>query len=94
MNNFDWTSFTKNIAIKAPLIDIYNAWTNASELEKWFLEQAIFTDENGTVIDLELNVTAGCTYNWFWYLYEDPMLGIIKKANGKYFLMSIGALFF
>lgn len=86
MNNFDWTSFTKIIAIKAPLKDIYNAWTKGGELEKWFLKRVIFTDDNATVIGPEVNVIAGCTYSWSWYLYEDLMSGIIKKANGKDFL--------
>ncbi|PTS97355.1 hypothetical protein DBR11_17265 [Pedobacter sp. HMWF019] len=86
MNNFDWTSFTKTIAIKAPLADIYNAWTKAGELERWFLKQVVFTNDKGMNIDPEVNVTGGCTYNWFWYLYEDPMPGLIKNANGKDFL--------
>ncbi|MEQ7799299.1 SRPBCC domain-containing protein [Pedobacter sp. ASV1-7] len=86
MKDFDWTSFTKTIAVKASLTDIYNAWTKAGELEKWFLKQVIFTNEAGVVIDSETNVTAGSTYNWFWYLYEDSMPGVIKKANGKDFL--------
>lgn len=86
MKNFDWTSFTKTIAIKAPLKDIYDAWTRAEELEKWFLGKVIFTDENGSAVGRHLNVSAGAAYNWLWYLYEDPMSGTIKKANGKDFI--------
>lgn len=86
MKDFDWSSFTKTIAIRASLTDIYNAWTKAEELEKWFLKQVIFTNETGVIIGPEENVTAGCTYNWFWYLYEDSMPGVIKKVNGKDFL--------
>jgi len=86
MNNFDWTSFTKTIAIKAPLEDIYNSWTKAGELEKWFLKEVIFTDSSGTVIGADVNVTSGCAYNWLWYLYKDQLPGLIKKANGKDFL--------
>jgi len=86
MKNFDWTSFTKTIAIKAPLADIYNSWTKARELEKWFLKEVIFTDDAGTLIGPEVNVTAGSAYNWFWYLYKDPMPGMIKQANGKDFI--------
>lgn len=86
MKNFDWTSFTKKIAIKAPLADIYGAWTKAAELEKWFLKQVIFTDATGIVIDQKHPVSAGCNYDWLWYLYQDKMTGQIKKANGKDFL--------
>lgn len=86
MENFDWTSFTKTIAVKATLKDLYNAWTRAEELEKWFLEQVIFTDDHGIVIGREMNVAAGCSYSWFWYLYKEPMRGMIKEANGRDFL--------
>lgn len=86
MKNFDWTSFTKTIAVKAPLPDIYNAWTRAEEMEKWFLEKVIFTDGTGTVIDQKQNAATGCAYNWLWYLYPESMQGLIKKTNGKDFL--------
>lgn len=86
MKNFDWTAFTKTIAVKAPLDALYKAWTAAEELEKWFLEKVIFTDENGAAIDRELSVSAGAAYHWLWYLYQDRMAGSIKQANGKDFL--------
>jgi len=86
MKNFDWTSFTKTIAIKAPLSTIYNAWTQAEELEKWFLERVIFTDKTGQTIEKSANVTTGCNYDWLWYLYKDTMQGVIKTANGKDFI--------
>src|SRR6218665_4130088 len=86
MENFDWTSFTKKIAIKAKLSDIYNAWTTANELEKWFLEKVSFFDANHKPIDKDQNVTEGNTYEWFWYLYNDAMKGKITAVNGKDYL--------
>ena len=83
MENFDWTSFTKKIAIKAEISAIYNAWTIAEELEKWFLEKVSFFDANQKPISKDEAVAAGSTYEWFWYLYADPMLGKITAANGK-----------
>ncbi|MBB4803062.1 hypothetical protein HNP37_003137 [Flavobacterium nitrogenifigens] len=83
MENFDWTSFTKKIAVKAKLSDIYNAWTKANELEKWFLEKVSFFDASEEPIDKNQNALENNTYEWFWYLYKDPMLGKITAANGK-----------
>ncbi|WP_281234632.1 SRPBCC family protein [Flavobacterium gelatinilyticum] len=82
MENFDWTSFTKKIAVKAKLSDIYNAWTTANGLENWFLEKASFfnTDEE---LNKNQNAADGNTYKWFWYLYDEPMLGKITSVNGK-----------
>lgn len=86
MENFDWTSFTKKIAVKAKLNDIYNAWTKASELENWFLEKVSFFDTNQKLISKDENATESNTYEWFWHLYKDPMLGKITSANGKDYL--------
>ncbi|MBS7255983.1 SRPBCC family protein [Flavobacterium branchiicola] len=83
MENFDWTSFTKKIAVRAKLSDLYNAWTKANELEKWFLEKVSFFDANKELISKDKNATQDTAYEWLWYLYQDPMIGKITSANGK-----------
>lgn len=83
MENFDWTRFTLKIAIKAKIEDIYNAWTTASEIEKWFLTDAAFADENGLNLSKTQNTLKGDKYKWVWYLYDDIEYGRITEANGK-----------
>lgn len=85
MQNFDWTSFTRKIAIKSDLETLYKAWTIPAEIEKWFLKSATYSDENGNELDREQNVTAGNSYKWTWYLYDDIEHGKITEANGKDF---------
>jgi uncharacterized protein YndB with AHSA1/START domain len=85
MEDFDWTCFKKKIAIKADLVDIYNAWTRAAELERWFLEKVEFT-QGSKVLETSENISGGMNYSWLWYLYEMPMKGRILEANGKDFL--------
>lgn len=58
MENFDWTSFTKRIAIRSSLSQIYDAWTKASELEKWFLK----------TVSSKQYVCLGCSNGWTFYL--------------------------
>lgn len=86
MENFDWTRFTRKIDIKAPLSIIYGAWTKASEIEKWFLMDAVFYDENGQGLPKESSVKAGNSYKWIWYVYDDIEKGQITEANGKDFI--------
>ncbi|MBK7969500.1 MAG: SRPBCC domain-containing protein [Bacteroidia bacterium] len=83
MKDFDWTQFTKRIAIKAPLEDLYKAWTSSNELEKWFLKKARFFDENNQEISLSEPVSPKNTYLWNWFLYEETEKGEITIANGK-----------
>ncbi|NHA03904.1 SRPBCC domain-containing protein [Mucilaginibacter sp. HC2] len=83
MKDFDWTSFTKRIAVKASLADIYNAWTRSAEIEKWFLEKAEFYNTTGELLAPDQAVSKDCSYKWFWFLYPDPMPGFIREANGK-----------
>ena len=86
MENFDWTSFTKRIAIKARMSEIYNAWTKSSELEKWFLEKASFLTVEKKAISKYINATAGVQYDWSWYLYPEALHGQYVIANGKDFI--------
>lgn len=86
MKNFDWTTFTRKIAIKAEISDIYSAWTKASEIEKWFLSKAIFIDINQRLINREDQVKKGYTYEWNWFLYATTEHGKITDTNEKDFL--------
>lgn len=86
MNNFNWTSFSRKIAIKASLLDIYNAWTIPGEIEKWFLETATFFDKEQKEIGKTSSIQKGHTYAWTWYLYDMTEHGKITDTNGKDFL--------
>ena len=86
MNNFDWTSFTKRIAIKSSLSEIYEAWTVAANLEKWFLERVVFRAGGGNLPGNTTQAQSGTQYDWYWYLDSTPMHGEILSANGKDFL--------
>jgi hypothetical protein len=86
MKNFNWTTFTRKIAIQAELYDIYNAWTKASEIEKWFLSKATFIDTSETPIGKDQAIEKGFTYEWNWYLYDTTEIGKITDSNGKDFI--------
>jgi len=85
MKNYDWTQFTRKVAIKAPMADLYNAWTIPSEIEKWFLKTADYKSANGDAIDKDENVSQSDTYAWSWYLYDIVENGRITEANGTDF---------
>jgi len=83
MKNYDWTKFTKRIAIKAPMKTIYNAWTTSQEIEKWFLSRAVFFDTNGAEISSSSQVKLGGSHEWSWYLYDIVDQAEVVEANGK-----------
>lgn len=83
METFNWESFTKKIAIKADIIDIYNAWTVPQEIKRWFLSEAIFHKSNGNIIAQTANIEEGDSYQWSWYLFDVVETGTIIQANGK-----------
>lgn len=80
----DWSSFTLKIAVKAPIQDIYNAWTKAVEIERWFLQSCIFLHHEHPT-DRKQNARAGYQYRWSWFLYEPVEEGNCMQANGKDF---------
>ncbi|TKC04643.1 SRPBCC domain-containing protein [Pedobacter polaris] len=83
MENFDWTSFTIKIAVKAKIEDLYRAWASSGEIEKWFLSEADYQDSNGKKIDKDQLTVTDNTYFWRWFLYEETESGKIIEANGK-----------
>jgi len=83
MKNFDWTSFTRKIAVKATMEEMYNAWVKANEIEKWFLKNADYSENGKKITDKNKNIEKGFTYDWSWHLYELVESGKITEANGK-----------
>jgi uncharacterized protein YndB with AHSA1/START domain len=83
MKNFDWTKFTRKVAIEANIQTLYDAWAIPSELERWFLSDASFLNIEGKVKDKTQRIKAGDSYRWQWYLWDATETGNITKANGK-----------
>ena len=83
MKNFNWTEFTRKIAIKAKLSTLYDAWTKSAELEKWFLSKAVYVDQLNNPIDKNANAFKGFSYTWNWYLYDGTETAKVIEANGK-----------
>lgn len=83
MKNFDWTKFTRKIAVKAPIETVYKAWTRPEELEKWFLSDATYRNDEGSKISKDQNIKGGYSYEWQWYLYPETEHGKVIDTNGK-----------
>lgn len=83
MKDFDWTQFTRKIAIGASVQTLYDAWTIPAEIEQWFLSNATYLTSEGTPVSKTEAVAKGLTYQWQWYLYDVTESGTIREANGK-----------
>ena len=83
MKNFDWTQFTRKIAVKAPVQKIYDAWTIPSELERWFLSSARFFEDYEKSIPQDRAILAGHRYKWRWFLWDGEEDGKVISANGS-----------
>ncbi len=82
MDNFDWTSFTKEIPVNSTISELYNAWTIPQELEKWFLSKAYFESPNGKAVNKNENINQNDIYEWSWFLFDITEKGKILEANG------------
>ncbi len=83
MNNYNWESFNRKIAIKTDLSVLYDAWTIPDEIEKWFLSKADYKNSKGELINRTANVQEGDHYAWSWYSFDVVEEGRILEANGK-----------
>lgn len=85
MANYDWSTFTCKINVKATPVTVYQAWSTPAALESWFLRKALFASTGGVPVKSEEQLKTGDTYEWFWHGYPDTVMerGKIYAANGK-----------
>lgn len=85
MPTYDWSKFTCKINISASVEAIYDAWTIPLQLERWFLRDASFKRNNGTLREKFLHVHKGDTYSWLWHGHGDDIVekGEVLIANEK-----------
>jgi uncharacterized protein YndB with AHSA1/START domain len=80
---YDWSSFTKNIPVKAGREEIYHAFASRDGIESWFLRSSEYRDNNGRLINSNEPVQKNFTYSWLWHGYPDEVneKGIIISAD-------------
>ncbi len=83
MKNFDWTSFSMKILVKAKLSEVYDAWTKVEKIEKWFVSKSVFYDTSRKPIARDASLEKGYSYEWSWFLYDAVENGRFITANGK-----------
>ena len=83
--DYDWSSFTKSITIKAAADKLYTAFTTRKGMESWFLRKSEFKHFDGTLLADEEFVQQADKYSWFWHGYPDEVNenGTILQANGS-----------
>ena len=69
---FDWSSFTKRIAVNASLDDVYQAFSTQKGLESWFLREATFNRFGDQLIEEE-DALEGDEYHWKWHGWSDDV---------------------
>ena len=81
----DWSTFTRRITVGATVQQAYDAWAVASQIERWFLRTAEYTEFDGTPRDRDLGAEADDFYLWRWHGFSDEVSesGIVTVANGK-----------
>ena len=81
---YNWLQFTHRITIRASAEHIYRAWTTQEGLEKWFLRQAIFQNQEKAVRSPISFMEPGDTYEWYWHGYPDSSFEhhTVLAANG------------
>ncbi len=84
MGNYNWTSFSKRININADIDAIYQMWTTASGIEKWFLRSCEVTTSNGVPKHAEKEFIKDDRYTWRWHGWPDEVKeeGTILEVNG------------
>ena len=83
MEQYNWLQFTKRVAVKTGLPEIYKAWATQKGLESFFLRQALFTSKEKKIRAEDEMVQPGDCYEWRWHGYPDSTVeyGEVLTAN-------------
>ena len=82
MKDFDWTSFSRKISVKARISDLYDAWTIPQELERWFLSRAHYTRLDGSIVGNQERIGPRDEYEWSWHTWDVVEKGAVLEVNG------------
>ncbi len=84
MTTSQWTNFKLVGDYNTDIRSLYEAWTTAAGLEKWFLRKANFYAIIGRLKEPEEFIIKEDTYEWYWHGYNDETFekGEILEANG------------
>lgn len=86
MKKLQWESFEKKIYINSTKQRLYNLWATQEGITTWFLQNAIFKNEKGTLRNASEIIQKNDTYTWFWHNWDGKAEGKITEANGKDFI--------
>lgn len=90
MNEYNWTKFKRKAYIKAPVRDIFDAWTKPHDITTWFIKDAQYTDQNGDFRDKDETVKAGDKYFWDWHQDLQSKGKILEVIPNKLFRFTFG----
>lgn len=84
MTTYNWHSFNLRININASVAAVYEMWSTAQAIEKWFLRQCEIKSSEGVIKAPGDVILKGDTYLWRWHGYPDDTMeqGEILDANG------------
>jgi uncharacterized protein YndB with AHSA1/START domain len=80
-----WNEFSIRIPVRAPLPELFSAWTTSAGIEKWFLRSAIYKTSQGSLRGANEPVQKGDHYRWLWHGYPDDVMEAndILASNGS-----------
>lgn len=83
MHQFNWTTFTKKINIKATEAAVYRMWATSEGMEQWFLRHCYYTQSTGEALGQDTLVQNGSRFTWHWHGWPDTVneKGEILHAN-------------
>ena len=84
MSNYNWSSFTKRININSDIDSIFEMWSTAAGMEKWFLRKCEITSTKHLLKPPAKQVIQGDRFLWRWHGWSDEVKeeGTILESNG------------
>lgn len=81
----DWSQFTRRIFITKPVEPIFECWSKAESIERWFLKKANFYRED-ILLGKNESITKGDNYVWEWNGWDGQTSGFILDIKENSFI--------
>ncbi|MHA2501417.1 MAG: SRPBCC family protein [Candidatus Kariarchaeaceae archaeon] len=85
--SYAWDKFTRKIYIKAPIEQVFRAWTGTQEITSWFIKECRYTGPGG---EHHHYAQIGDDYYWRWHQDLETSGTILDVVPNELFAFTFG----
>ena len=91
---FDWTQFTISFYYDVDIQTLYKKWATSDGLESFFIEKAIFKNQDSVIRKRNELIGVGDSYEWIWRHHYETSGQVLEAKENKRLAFTFGSMDF